>query len=64
MGHVKAFMKDFVFDISRSLLQGNDVAFLRNLFVKCVSPLTSGPRVPVVNNVASSAQVIERKCIC
>ena len=49
MGHMKAFMKDFVFDIVRSFLQGNEVPLSCNLFLKSIFLTSSGPRVPVVN---------------
>ena len=49
VGHVKVFLKNIVFDIIRCFLQGNNMPFPRNLFLKCVFPPTSRPRVPVVN---------------
>ena len=49
VGHMKPFMKDFVFDIIRCFLQGKKMPFPRNLFLKCVFLSTSGPRVPVVD---------------
>ena len=47
--HVKSFMKDFVFDIVRSFLSGNEVPLSCNLFLDSTFPISSGPRVPVVN---------------
>ena len=49
VGHVKSFMKNFVFDILRSFLQGNDMPLSRNLFLNNTFLSSSGPRVPVVN---------------
>ena len=43
------FMKDSVVDVVRSFLQGNNMPFHRNLFLKCVFLSTSGSRVPVVD---------------
>ena len=49
VGHVKSLMKNFVFEILRSLLQSDDVSFSRNLLLKGVFLSTSGPRIPVVD---------------
>ena len=49
VGHMKPFMKNFVFDILRSLLQRNDMPVSLNLFLDSIFLSTSGPRVPVVN---------------
>ena len=49
VGHVKSFMKNFVFDILRSLLQGNDMLLSSHLFLDSIFLSTSGPRIPVVN---------------
>ena len=49
VGHVKSFLKNFMINIVRCFLQGNNMPFPRNLFLKCVFPPTSGPRVPVVD---------------
>ena len=48
VGHVKSFLKNIVINIVRCFLQGNNMPFHRNLFLKCVFLSTSGPRVPVV----------------
>ena len=49
VGYVKSFMKNFVFDIFGSFLQGNDMPLSCNLFVDSIFLTSSGPRVPVVN---------------
>ena len=49
VGHMKAFMKDFVFDIVRCFLKGNEVPLSCNLFLEGTFFSTSGPRVPVVD---------------
>ena len=49
VGHVKSFLKNIVINIVRCFLQGNNMSFPRNLFLECVFPPTSGPRVPVVD---------------
>ena len=49
VGHVKSFMKNFVFDIFGSFLQGNDMPLSCNLFLDSIFLTSSGPRVPVVN---------------
>ena len=50
VGHVKSFLKNIVINIVRRLLQGNNMPLPRNLFLKCVFPPTSGPRVPVADS--------------
>ena len=49
VGHVKSFMQDFVFDILRSFLQGDDMPLSCDLFLDRILLTSSGPRVPVVN---------------
>ena len=61
VGHVESFLKKVVINKVRRFSQGNNVPFPRNLFFKCVFPPTSGPKVPVVDAEASSAQEIEKK---
>ena len=49
VGHVEPTSKNVMIDIIRSLLQGNDRSFPRNLFFEGVFFSTSGPRVPAVD---------------
>ena len=49
VGHVKSFLKNIVIDKVRCFLQGINMPYPRNLFLQCVFPPTSGPRVPVVD---------------
>ena len=58
VGHVKSFLKNIVINTVRCFLPGNNMPFRRNGFLKCVFSPTSGPKVPVVDAEASSAQEI------
>ena len=49
VNHVKSFLKNTVINIVRCFLQSNNMPFPRILFLKCVVPPTSGPRVPVAD---------------
>ena len=49
VGHVKSFLKNIVINIVRCLLQGNNMRFPSNLFLKSVFLSTLGPRIPVVD---------------
>ena len=49
MGHVKSFMKDFVFDIVRSFLYGDEMQLTCTLLLDCIFLTSSGPSFPVVN---------------
>ena len=49
VGHVKSFLKNTVINIVRCFLQGNYMSLPRNLILKCATPSTSGPSVPVVD---------------
>ena len=48
VGRVISFMKNFVFDIFGSFLQGNDMPPSCNLFLEGIFFSQSGSRVPVV----------------
>ena len=43
VGHVKTFLKNIVINIIRRFLQGNNMPFPRNLFLKCVFPPRRSP---------------------
>ena len=49
VGHVKSLLKNNVINIVRCFLQGKNMSFSRNLFLKCVCLSTSRPRFPVVD---------------
>ena len=49
VSHMKAFMKDFVIDVVRSFLQGDEMPLSCNLFLDSIFCASSRPKIPVVN---------------
>ena len=49
VSHMKVFMQDFVLDIVRSFLQGDEVPLSWKLFLDSVVSTSTRPRIPVVN---------------